>query len=500
MWPKGFTQPFLYCIVRVYVLIKGFAGALLLYGALPLFRNYYGLSGLDYQTYLTICLLPWTMKPLVGAIVDAFPIGGYRKRYYALFAACLGVPVSAALTSKALHANTAAGLLFCASFAIMMLDLIYEGEYASIMAFRGGDTSMPAFVWACVMGGSIVGAVLVGPLGDQGHIHYVFPLAALAFTSILWPLITKPLDSFANDKKLTVKNIDAENLLAKETAVKQLLQPKEWILCIGMATASLVLIAALYTGEQYPYSTLMLGTVLCTLLHAWAYVTYGKGHRDLWICNLFMFIAEACYIDIGGVQDYWFTATEPCVENGPQFSLAFYTSIVTLISGIIGFLVAAGYTSLAGKWSYRTAIQFAILFQAASCITDITLAKRWNRSVLGIGDKVFFLLGDAVVSPAASMLKIIPMAILTSKLVVQGKETLTYSLLAGFQNLGQVYAKLLGLACMSAFGIHTTPPCNFTFYPQLLFLAHMLGPLLAVILAFVMVPGPQKVKSTTSTA
>jgi hypothetical protein len=492
-WPTGFTPQFLVLIVRVYVLIKGIAGSLLLYGALPLFRNNYGLSGADYQTYVTICLLPWTMKPLVGAIVDAFPIAGYRKRYYAIAATLMGAAACTGLAWPS-HPNTSAGLLFVASFGIMMIDLIYEGEYASIMAFGRGAKTMPSFVWACVMGGSVVGALAVGPLGDRNMIRFAFPFAAVAFVQLTVPLLRRPLDSFANDKTLKITTtVDTENLLeTRDVPVTKLLQPREWVLCIAMAISSVVLIAALYTGENYPYSTLVLGTVLCVGLHTWAYVTYGKHHFDLWACNIFMFIAEACYIDISGAQDYWFTATAPCVENGPAFSLSFYTSVVTLISGIVGLVTALAYNSIAGNWSYRSAIQFAIVFQATSCFTDIILALRWNVNTLGISDKVFFLLGDAVISPAASMLKIIPMAILTSKLVQRGKETLTYSLLAGFQNLGQVYAKLLGLASMAAFGIHTTPPCNFTYYPALLFFAHMLGPLLAAILAYLMVPGSQK--------
>ena len=88
--PNGFAEPFVHIIARVYVFIKGLAGSIILYGSLPLFRSTFNLSGSKYQTYSTIAMLPWTMKPIVGAIVDVFPLGGYRKKNYAIIALVFG--------------------------------------------------------------------------------------------------------------------------------------------------------------------------------------------------------------------------------------------------------------------------------------------------------------------------------------------------------------------------------------------------------------------------
>lgn len=495
----GFSREFVNVIIRVYVFTKGFAGAILLYSALPLFRNVYGLSGLEYQTYSTIAILPWTMKPLVGAIVDTFPICGFRKKNYVILAIVLG-----ALSVGSLSFDTPITLstmfLFGGSFSVMMIDLIYEGEYSSIMAFKNGSTKMPSFVWACIMVGSVFGAIFVGPLGDNGDIRYAYPLAAIAIIQLGFSLIRNAHHSFKNDKILSYSNADlSESILTKTSIVyKTPINTREWILCISMAITSILLMILLFTGKQYPWSTAAFAGLCAICLHAYAYYVYHSGAfsksmnlkaHQLWTYNLFMFLIEAFYINISGAQDFWYTADDTCVANGPHFSLSLYTTTVTIISAIAGACSAGLYTKTLMNRSIRSAIQFAIVFQVMTAITDIVIAKRWNQTKLGISDEVLFLLGDAVITPVATMLKLIPMAILTSKIVEKGKETMTYSLLAGFQNLGSVVSKIIGIALIQAFDIQTTAPnCFFEYYPALLLFAHMIMPMLSFVLAYVMLP------------
>jgi len=506
--PNGFAEPFVHIIARVYVFIKGLAGSIILYGSLPLFRSTFNLSGSKYQTYSTIAMLPWTMKPIVGAIVDVFPLGGYRKKNYAIIALVFGFVSLFALVFNTTVVFTTF-LLFFASFSIMTVDLIYEGEYSSIMAFKGGSAGMPAFVWSCIMIGSIFGAILVGPLGDNGDIRYAYPIAALCTIQLIHSLISKPEDSFANDRVLFKKdNInlseqmiqydDDESRGTVSYRINTSISTREWVLCILMAGVSVLLMIMLFTGIDYPWTTFAAATVCIFILHAYAYFTFHntscskreqKRQDQLWTYNLFMFLVEALYVNISGAQDFWYTADESCVPNGPAFSLSLYTTAVTIMSALAGIIASCLYTRTMMKWTFRSALQTAIVFQAMSAFTDITIAKRWNQTHLHISDEVFFLFGDAVISPVASMLKLIPMAILTSKIVEHGKETMTYSLLAGFQNMGMVFSKIFGLALMQSFGIKTIAPhCAFEFYPALIFCAHMIIPMLSFTLAYLMMP------------
>lgn len=501
--PQGFPPVFLWVIARVYILIKGMAGAIILYGALPLFRSTFAVSGSEYQAYATIAALPWTMKPIIGAIVDSFPIAGYRKRYYVLAASILGfIAFGLLFLDTSIHTTTC--LLFLASFGIMTIDLVYEGEYSSLMAFDQGSTQMPAFVWSCVMLGSVFGAGFVGPLGDHGDIRYVYPIAALCLGHLVASLLRHPLHSFHRDRVPNFNNDDlsrtmltTSSTLHRPKTVRVLISPREWTLCLSMVGVSLVLLVLLFTAASHPWATVGTAIICMCGLHTIAYhtFTYPKTKANqtrqfqLWTYNLFMFLAEGLYINISGVQDFWYTADAYCVSNGPQFSLTLYTTTVAIISAIAGITASMLYMHTLTHWTFRSAVQFAIVFQVGTAFTDIIIAKRWNQTHLNISDEVLFLFGDAVMSPIASMLKLIPMSILTSKIVERHKETMTYSLLAGFQNMGLVFSKILGLALIHSFNIDTTTPsCNFTFYPALIFLAHMVIPMLAFCLAYIMMP------------
>jgi folate/biopterin transporter len=502
VFPEGFPPEFNWIIARIYLFVKGMAGSIIVYGTLPLFRSTFKLTGIQYQTYSTIALLPWTMKPIIGAIVDTFPLWGYRKRFYVLGALILGCLSFAVLgLESTVYVTTT--FLFLASFAIMVIDLVYEGEYSSLMAFHHGSTQMPAFVWSCVMLGSVFGASLVGPLGDQGDIRYVYPIATLCLLQMVASLVRQPLLSFSRDRVPKVKTDSlTDTILASIDDVRRPVKPaplttQDWILCSVMVGVSLLFLGLLFTSATHPWITVGIAVFCMLLLHSLAFVTFVRSthpieaarQRQLWTYNLFMFLVEALYINISGVQDFWYTADARCVPNGPAFSLTLYTTTVAVISALAGIVASLLYTHTLRYWTFRSVLQFAIVFQVTTAFTDIVIAKRWNQTHLGISDEWFFLLGDAVVSPIASMLKLIPMGILTSKIVEHGKETMTYSLLAGFQNMGLVFSKILGLALIASFDIQTTlPTCSFTFYPALIFLAHMISPMLAFCLAYVMTP------------
>jgi hypothetical protein len=48
------------------------------------------------------------------------------------------------------------------------------------------------------------------------------------------------------------------------------------------------------------------------------------------------------YINVGGAQDFWFTADEKCVPGGPGFDYTYYntyTSVVGAFTGWFGIVI-----------------------------------------------------------------------------------------------------------------------------------------------------------------
>lgn len=508
----GYTRYFSLTLFRCYFLIKGVVGSILMYGSLPLFRWSYAVSGLQYQKYVTIGMAPWSMKPLMGAISDTYPIYGHNKRYYVLAAACIG-SISVGAIAANVSSGVAALFLCMTSFCIMTIDLLFEGAYSRILAYGNGSTGIASYVWGCVMAGSVIGAIIVGPLGDTGHIKIAFILCVPLFIQMIQPLCTNPNAAIPGDKTYlhgteqlmedehernhpsrdkNEENPDEYSAAAHKKILPPPipLKPGDWSLCILMFIGTIILLIALFASKTHPWTVFAVGFTVCLILHSWAYAVYSiTGNKTLWVCNLYMFLCEATYIDISGASDYWYTATPECVNDGPHFDLIIYTTTASILGGIIGVIMAAVYAAWFSNWKLRNIIQMAAIFRCASTFTDVLIAKRWNQTHLGLSDKATFILGDAIISPAASMLVLLPMVLLTSKLVTRGQESTTYAILAGFQNLGQTMSRITGVALIHSFKIHTEPPnCNFDGYPALIIFSHMAFPLIAIPLAFIMIP------------
>jgi len=258
-----------------------------------------------------------------------------------------------------------------------------------------------------------------------------------------------------------------------------------------MFLGALSLIIALFAAPKQPWTVVIFALILAVFLHGWAYFVY-TDKKIFWVCNVYMFLSECLYINITGAQDYFYTADKTCLPNGPNFDLVLYTTTAAIIGGIFGTIGSLIYAKWMSEWSMRTTIQLAAILRCMSTITDVIIAKRWNITKLGISDKAMFLFGDAMLSPVASMLVLLPMVIMTSKLVDKGHESTTYAILAGFQNIGQTISRIIGIALMHGFAVNLSADpytqCNFEGYPSLLVLSHMILPSLCIPLAYVMVP------------
>merc|ERR1740138_962663 len=99
-----------------------------------------------------------------------------------------------------------------------------------------------------------------------------------------------------------------------------------------------------------------------------------------------------------------------------------------------------------------------------------------------------YMLGDAIIQNVIVMMNFMPAVTLTSKLCPKGAEATVYALLAGFQNFGGQVARSLGSYVMDYSGIKTTVPCDFSALPMVLFITHMVIPLVCVPLTFVLIP------------
>ena len=87
---KYFTPKFLSWLAISQFCVNGGIFTLVMSLSLPIFQQL-GVSASRQQLYTTMMLSPWAMKPFIGVASDLFPIMGYNKRFFALYAIMIGL-------------------------------------------------------------------------------------------------------------------------------------------------------------------------------------------------------------------------------------------------------------------------------------------------------------------------------------------------------------------------------------------------------------------------
>ena len=394
---------------------------------------------------MTLAALPWGTKAFFGCLSDAVPLGGYTKRYYLIIACILLSAVAGVLASaREITARDAAGLFCMGNLAICIIDLLIEGKYSELMRSRGeGRSDIVTFVWALVMAGGLLASVIAGPLADQGIIQ---PLAWGALVMALLPVIPLFLGWLPEKRNtaccLTSKIRENRGLFA---------------LAICMSASAFAIALATVYGSAYSKLFIALGASLFLLVAA------DKTLPPLLSnCNMFMFIVEISSISLGGALQYFFIAPPSCLKDGPNFSYVFFTTWASLIGAVFSLLGLALFQAKLSHWHIRRIFYLTTLLRIAASIFDIAMVQRWNTNYLGISDRTFFVLGDAIISPVISMISFLPMVIITSKLCTRGLESTTYSILAGFQNLGAIVSRSAGSFAIALLGMQTKH-CPYSF-------------------------------------
>eukprot|EP01043_Picozoa_sp_COSAG02_P022720 COSAG02_NODE_1189_length_13995_cov_7.850101_6_plen_328_part_00 len=283
-----------------------------------------------------------------------------------------------------------------------------------------------------------------------------------------------------------------------------------------MGLASLGLAATNMFGSRNSQTVyaLVTSTGLCAL-------SFVCLSRQLAKANLYMFLTQALYFSTSGASDYWMTADEGCVPGGPHFSYTYYSTFTSVVGSIFSIIGVALFQRTLSGWDFRPVFWVTTMIRVMASLADIVMVKRWNVTVLGISDKVFYLLGDAIVYQVVYTLDFMPgvgaclelwlidrchnasqtklmtclHVVLTSKLCPKHVEATIYAILAGYQNFGQQVARTGGVFLMEALEVVPerledggTTGCQFDGMPLLLLLSHTLLPLLTVPMTFVLIP------------
>ena len=305
---------FVVFLVVVYLGGKGGGATFLEMAMLPLFKDIIGVSSAVYQRCRILIFLPFSLKPAVGSLIDAYN----ASRSVSTVSLVAAGAAAFALASKNPGVSGAVAAGFICVAGIACSDLVAEGKYASVMQSAPEAGSLfVTLVWAVIFVSRLIVAAACSLIfvGSDVPSQPLFIMAGIFFVAGSFPsalgwhqpvIQIRPLRQPTNDSTFMLR------LLAL------------------LMTVSAVGIAIITFGTFDSQAQLVVVGLFAFLLVMAARYCLPTS---MWGCLLYLFASAALYVDVSSL-DYFYTSE--CVENGPHFSYAYYLSAGSVVSSILG--------------------------------------------------------------------------------------------------------------------------------------------------------------------
>jgi len=452
----------------VYLGLKGGAGGLLKMAMLPLFKMQAGVSSETFQTYSIVVMAPWALKPIAG-LADKYTLWGSNKSAYIGIAAIVGTAATAAFAANAQSIaqfpNAMVALAAIANTQIAVTDLLAEGSYAQLMrdAPQSGS-ALVSYVWGIAFMAQILVAIVAGPVADDGNAHLLIAAAVPLMAQAAVP----PLANWVKEERPQKHSV------------------KQWMVkMVVVVVAATGAITAAAVQNNAAVKVAAAATVACTIAAAaWAFMP-----QTLRGVALYTFVAIASQLQFGGPLDYFYTASEECVRNGPKFSMTFYLTTAPLVAAVCGAAGVAVFETTMSNWTFRSIFRFTTVLMCAVAAVDVVIVTRTNLR-WGIPDRAAYLGGNACMGAVVMMMHTVPLAVLTSKMCPDGAETMVYAIVAGMQNLGAAVAGVGGAGIAQMVNVSLSDAsCDHTLLPEILIAGTIAMPMLVALpLTWILIP------------
>ena len=169
---NAFGLYFILALVIVQHLLKGFAAgggrAGLVFQGLKFSFKEINVDASRITTLTAAAAAPWSMKPLLGFVVDTVPLGGYSKRWWIVLVtlpAIAAAIIFGSFGAASLGADAIAALVFIIALQFAMCDLLSEAVYAQrLQSNPEHGPALMSFVWAGVFVASLVSTTISGAM------------------------------------------------------------------------------------------------------------------------------------------------------------------------------------------------------------------------------------------------------------------------------------------------------------------------------------------------
>lgn len=455
---------------------------------LPLFKSMSSLDAGQVQIYIAMSMIPWSIKPLMGVASDFILIRGYHKRGWLILAWFIGT-LSMGLAFLLLRSPWIVICLAGINFQIAMYDLLSEAKYSEVRNEHpelGSNAS--TMVQAFIIAGSLITTTFVGVLADRG-LFWVFFLLTLILSATLIP---PTLWGWLPETQLV--NAAAAGLFKLVDRDRLRAQWKVIALVCGCAVGSVAssVVASLWS----PIAGLIIALLSLTITLIASFRIFSLGVNQVVV---FQVVTALSAPRIGTALDYYYTASEECLPDGPHFTFAYYITTVGLTGTIITLLGTFIYQWKLSDFRFRPIFIITAILQGLGGLGDLMIIMRWNVR-LGIPDHLAYFVGEAIFEPLVGTFNWIASSALLAIVVEKNLESSCFAFMAGLFNFAQMIAEIGGSIIFTNAGISTAggsgnTNCNFDSLWWLVILCHITMPtLIQTAAAFI----PPNLKQTDS--
>jgi len=478
----AFTLKFIILLFITQCFVKGIVFVVFVQGVFPLLKDM-GIGASDIQLYGALAMSPWVIKPLFGVISDLVAIGGYHKRYWMLGSTIVGIIGAVMMVVEIRVVAVLVIFLTMIHFEIAIVDLLVEGQYAEMMRTHphtGSDIVTLSNGFQQL--GFVIAMSFMGPLADLKLFRVSNIIALVLCATPILPLLFGFLPE--------IKRVRAPFVLVDTLRIR-----KEWKIIIvvtftGLSGPAMAAISA--------YASKWLG-VLCSLIVVTVallggFYAFPENRFIVARVALYQVLAQASKVSFSSALDFFYTADESCLPGGPNFSYKFYITTAGVCGSLASLSVVFIYQWFFSKWKFRSVMLFTTILSGMGGIFDFIVVKRWNITVLGIPDAVFFLVADDIVHNLVDMLIWIPSSSIIGKCCPKTMESCTYAYLSGISNFGKMISVIAGALITDMAGISTldrrnsTSNCNWQNLEWLVLGGHVILMLLISVPACFLIP------------
>ncbi len=465
---EAYTWKFLILLAVVQCFINGIVYMAINDTIFPLFK-YLGVEGAHLQLLSTFAMAPWSLKPILGILSDTITLGRYHKRYWMVFACICGFTGCVVLSTGVLEIASLVAMFFLVNFQVSFCDLLIEGQFAEIMTlYPATSSNIVTLKTICQQFGYIIALSFVGPLADTKQFTPIYIIAlCFSVTPVLLLLV-----GFMPEKRIYHAKRFVDIHMQKIRDNKRLVVITIAIGLCGPLASLWIVLNPIPTNPELNRG-LGMGLTLVVIIVGvlGAYYTFPRVVAHV---VLYQVITSLGTVPVGTALDFFYTANAECLPGGPAFPYAYYITLTGTLSIFVGFLAAFLYQGVFSGWRFRNIILLTTALKALAGLFDLAMVRRWNID-LGIPDKVFYIVGEAILEKAITVLLWIPSSTIIGKVCTPGMEATTYAYLAGMSNLASTLASLLGASAIDWAGLQMqTSPCTWDNLWVLVLVGHII--------------------------